>query len=513
MAKSLDDVLDSLLDSFGKLPGVIGRIGDAAERMVSGFKPVISALNDLQFSNNTAAVRDAAKVADTGQKMLVTALERQTVATYRLLAATDRLIAVLTRTAVPSLPQGTPTGGGGGGEAGAASGAGGLGRLAAVGAVAAAAFAAVAIAAGLMEREFNRLQATVKLFNPGVIEIFQREMNNLGATIGRAFVPVFQNAIEVVRQMGGILRPIMTSLEPIIRQISDVLANVFLALFRQFASILQASLPAIRIFGELLGLMGQVVASMSAAFAPVIRGLLLFGRLLFELSGLGTILRILTKLLEGFAVVMQVMDAAFTILEAVVNTLVESMNALIQPFIPLRSILDQLTKAVQYVVRNLYVLAVSLARLAGFNDVADAIVESVAKLANQKGDTAAQTPQIKSLEQVTKDLALASAAATAAGGPNGVKNQNEFWTKTLEDLKAARANGANIFGVLIDIKNALLRLAPPGVGAGGAAMPPGGPAAPGAGGLGDGAVNIMRRMMPFLPGGPAANLIPKIAGM
>jgi methyl-accepting chemotaxis protein len=481
MAKSttnppdLDTVLEQVLGHLGELPGIIGNLGAILDKFISSFNPLIAAISQLSLLAATDdTVVDTQKDKTTSQ--LVEALNRQLTATNRLVNEIDRLIAAMFRMAQEVHPtaevaESTPAAAGGG--------VGALGRLAAIGAVAAAALGILVVATGVLEREFHKLEGLVRLFNPAVILIFQQALDNLGATIGRAFVPLFQDLTEVTRQYAAILKPIIANLLPLIQQLSDIFANLLLGVLRQVGNLLTSLASALKPMSDVVLVIVNTLIGLFNATTLITRGLILLSRLFFELSGLGIIVRVLNKVLEALNQTFQILDEAFNIFEVVVNSVVDSIVALISSVFPVQGIMDALTRAIQYVIRNMYVFAVMLAKLAGLDDVVAALIDSIDKRANAKGDTAAQTPQIKNLEQLSKDLALAAATAGGAAGQGGVKNQQEFWAKTLEAMKDAAKNGVSIKDIMLEIRDAVRRMVP-GVGGGNAA------AAPGVGGAGRG---------------------------
>ena len=399
---SIEDILDDLLEKLGQLPGIIGHLGDIVGRMTSGLTPLFSALSNLARFNSGAG--------NTGSGVGGT-----------------------------SSSPGNSTGVGAG-----------LEKLAVGGAVAAAALGALAVSANIVEQQFKKLEGFVRLFNPGITDRFQQSLDNLGATIGSAFVPVFQAATEVVRRWTSILAPVMASLTPIIRQFSDILGNILVKALTQLGSVLNALVPIVSILLEGFSLISEILLNVFNSIGQFIRVLVLVTRVLFELSGLGLAIRTLTKLLEALNAAITIFDEALSILEVVVTSLIDTVMTFAGSLFPIKDIMNKLTDSIQYVIRNMYVFAVMLAKMAGLSNIVDALISHVeGKL--KPGETAAQTPQIKSLEQLSKDLALAAAAAGGASGPGGVKNQQEFWAKTLEEMRAAKANGVSIKDLLGEI--------------------------------------------------------------
>ena len=415
---TLDKVLDKTFSSLGNLPGLIGTLGDILGKLTNAISPLITALN--RFAAAATAPQQA----------------------------------------------GGPT---------ATGATGSLGRVAAAATVAAASIAALAITINLAEREFKKLESFVRLFNPATVDLFHQALNNLGATIGRAFVPIFQIATELTRQYTSALAPIMERLVPIMQQFGQAFGNLISGAIQTFAGLLRSLMPVLVQFAQMLQLGATIFTTWMGILTPVIRGFLLLGQIFYELSGLGVIVRVLTRVFESFNAVMQIVEEAFNILETSITAIVDMLVTFVSSLFPVSDIMNRLTQAIQYVIRNMYVFAVMLARFAGLAEVADALIQSIEDRLKQ-GDTAAQQPQIKSLEQLSRDLALASASAGMGAGQAGVRNQQEFWQKTLEEMKMARNNGTDIRTILQEIKKAILDLVPkmalpgapnPGAGAGG----------------------------------------------
>jgi len=500
-AATLEDNLKGILDQLGNLPSVVGKLADAASRLADAMTPLWNAVRNLMSSAEDTVVESA---QGKSQAATVDAINRNTAATDkntnalgRLSGIFERMISLAAQRTGNILGDGKsplmlgPAGGGGGvppaegGGLGSAVGgaASMLGKVAAIAGVAGAALGVFVVGINMAEREFQKIVGLVKLFNPGVVQMFQFALDNLGATIGRAFVPVVQAATGVVREWTAALAPVIQRLTPIMQEFSGIIGNLVANAARALGQVLQSMVPLVRQWLQSFQLLLQVGEPLRAQVAIFIRGIAIIGQVLYEMSGLGVIVRVLTRVFEAFSKIMDVVSAAFDIFEVVITTLVDSFAAMLQSILPLQSIMDTLSRAVQFAIRNLYVFSIMLAKLLGLDGVADALIRSVEDK-TKKGDTAAQSPQIKSLDQLSKDLALAAASAAGAAGKGGVNSQQEFWKQTLEEMRIAKNNGVSMKDILAAILTELKRLIP----GGGNGAPPMGPA-PGAGGpgLGDAA--------------------------
>lgn len=417
-ADNIDDVLAGILQSLSGMP-LIGTLAAAVSRLHEGTTALTKALTDIVSK--------------------ITAIPKAP-------------------TAPPSPPGGGPAGpgglpGGGGGAGGA------LGKLAMAGAAAAAALGLVVVAINIVQEAFNKAKEWVNLFNPGVIMAFQHALDNLGATIGRAFVPVFQMMIGVVRSMTAMLAPIMAQLAPVMKEFADQIGGVLLGYIKNFASLLRGLIPWLQVMKDVWVMLGQVLVNGMSTVVLFIRAIALGIKVLMELSPIGVILKIVTKAFEGLNMVMGIVHEAMDILTIFITTIVDSIVAFIASFIPVDDIMNKLKETIQFVIRNMYVFAIMMARMTGLNSVADNLIKHVeGKL--KRGDTAAQTPQIKDIEQLSRDLALAAAAAGGAASGSKVADERDFWQKTLEEMQAAKANGLSIQDLLREIRDEIIRRLP-----------------------------------------------------
>lgn len=471
MQSDLEDIFEDVLGGLAEVTEAVTTAADATQA-------VVDALDSLAGT----ADRILNVLEESLQSLNALALEHETRATGNARA----------------IPVG-PAGG---------AGESGLAGLAKAGAVAAASLGVLTLAVNVAQQKFRQIEEYVRLFNPGVVAQFHHALGNVGATIGQAFAPAIQVATEVTRRWAAILAPVMQQLAPVVRQVAETFGNVLVRVLTIFGNLLRAALPAVAQVAMVFGMVAEVLTPVLQGISQVLRVLLLLARVGFELSGFGLVVRVVTKLFEALSTVLTVVDEALSIVEVVVGTLVDAFLEMVAGFIPVKDVMNRLNDAVQWVIRNMYVFAVHLARMAGLTNVVDALIAHVeGKL--QTGATAAQQPQIKTLDQLGKDLALAAAAAGgAAGGGNGIRDQREFWQKTLEEMRAAKANGMSIKDLIAAILDELKKLNPFGPGPAAAPSPGGGQV--GAGGLPSGAVPGM--VAGGLLGGPVGLVLGGVTG-
>lgn len=446
----LEDVMQELLSNMSQLPSILGGLADAVKQMIDSISPLVTAVTNLFSAVTAATAIEEAHEKDGGTKateLLVTAVDKNTAALTKLTNIFEMLIRsamarmnggltaitggpkALTGVAPPNAP--SPPGEAGGTGGGGLSGA--IGGFSKALGVAAAAIGVFVVTVHLAEQAFNKMLGYVRLFNPGVVSLFQYALDNLGATIGRAFVPAIQVATQVIRQVTSMLVPVMNALQRIMSSFSESVGNSFVQVLELFTTMLMAVMPIIE----------------------------------FQLRGFATALQIAVALVVP---PLRVFGEALTILGVILTS-----------FLPTTNVMLNLNVAVQWVIRNMYVLSVQIMKLVGAMGAVNALIAHVeSKLS--AGDVAAQQPQIKTLDQIAKDLALAAAAAGGAAGGKEIGSEKEFWAKTLEEMKNTRDRGITLLQVVEQIRDAINRLIP---GARGGNTP-----APGTNGAGTGAGGI-----------------------
>lgn len=472
----MEDVLREVLEKLSRLPNAVGELGGIMGRFTASVSPLVAAIGNLMAAKS---VSSAATTSPT--TVLAAAVEKNTLAITRLTVLFERMFASAMSRAGGGMLALPPAGGGSGGGmlslpgGSAGGGAGGAGAasstlsLAGVAAVAAAALGVLVVAVNILQDGFRKLAGFVQLFNPGVITQFQYAMDNMGATIGRAFVPIFQNMTEVVRRFTSMLAPVMGTLLPVVERFSGIFSNVLVSVLTQYANVMRSMIPLISQTLERMTLFVEIILAAVNVSSLLTRALAIVTRIMYDFSPLGVIIKILVAALEIFNATMTVVTEAMNIFETVVNVLLEAINAFFGNLIPVTGFMERLGYAIQFVIRNMYVFAVLMAKFAGLDGVLNALIASVEDK-TKAGDTAAQSPQLKSLDQLAKDLAVAAASAGGASGPNSVKNQQEFWTKTLAEMNEARRNGVSIQTIMLAILDAIKQGF--GIGGGGTANAP-----------------------------------------
>lgn len=134
-----------------------------------------------------------------------------------------------------------PSGGSSGSMLGKAASVGGAlaavaGPIAAIGVAAAAAAAALAALPSV-------LKPFVEAIDPGAIELHDRAMRELTATIGQAFVPVFKTLTSVIEYAADSLAPSLERLRPLIEKASVAIGGTLAEAAKTLGAVLQLLVP------------------------------------------------------------------------------------------------------------------------------------------------------------------------------------------------------------------------------------------------------------------------------
>ena len=322
-------------------------------------------------------------------------------------------------------PEALPTGdlAGGGGEA-----AGGLG--AALGPVA---IAAAASAAALSEI-VSKSRAFVEALSPATIQIFDQSMRDLQATVGTALIPIFTVLTGAIRQVSGILLPVMEAFTPIVQQASEIIAGRLILSVKTLAGIFEGVMPVIKL---LIGLWEFMNDLMKPIFIAMQANFALLGAVFTVLEA------VLQPVIEVFKLVDEAMNdfsQVLLVVKIVFKAIVDSIAAFIKSLMPafsLKDVMTALKDATKKAVEGLVTFVAWLAKAFGQTDFLKKLSAGLTPT-GEGATAAAQNVGIKDLGSIMKDMSIASANA-GAGGDEGDQSEKEL----LKDLKGIVDNIAD----------------------------------------------------------------------
>ncbi len=270
-------------------------------------------------------------------------------------------------------------GGSGGGE----SVAGGL--AGALGAVGGAITASIAIAqqmAQTLSEVLNKLQGFVEALNPNIIQNYNRSIADLSATVGTAFTPLFEILATSFRQISGLLLPIFQELKPVVEQISQAIGSNLVSAAKLLTGALQALTPAFEALATVMQLLSAVITPLASAFL------------------------------------------------AFIQTLFGSNDT--------KSAMQRLADTAHKVTAALLLFIGALAKVLGANTFLKNLIDNLTPKEGEKA--AAQGVGLKSFEQISKDIAIASSFAVGTGEETKKNDLNDV-VGMLQEIQKGSAVG------------------------------------------------------------------------
>ncbi len=290
-----------------------------------------------------------------------------------------------------------------------AAGGGGLGGLAAVGMALGGFVTAIQAAVGAIQEVIGKVRGFVEALSPATVQAFDRAMRDLSATIGVAFQPVFEVLTGIIRQIAGIIMPVMEQLRPVVEQVTASLGGVLVTVVRSMASGLEALMPVIRVLAVLLDVVG-------ALLKPVIIAFQILGQVTgFLFSALEAVLSPLIEGLKVFSGVMDAVSEVMNVVSIIFKTVTDAVAATLKAIfgVDFKGVMDFFVRAVKDAGAAMVRFVAYLAAAFGQTDFLKKLEEN---LRPKQGATAAlQGVGVSSLEQIAKDMAVASAAAAGVG--------------------------------------------------------------------------------------------------
>ncbi len=169
--------------------------------------------------------------------------------------------------------------------------------------------AAAKVAAGLYVAS-----KAVQLLNPGIVDVFNTALRDLGATLGVAFGPMLTVVTQIINQIAGALLPVMQALAPVLEQVARTIGAILVPIIQVFSSVLTALMPILKILADIFEIIGTalkiVIDIISAVLTPI-------------LEAIGAILSALEPILEIVAL-------AFKALAALVTTVISAFKAFLR---------------------------------------------------------------------------------------------------------------------------------------------------------------------------------------
>lgn len=236
-----------------------------------------------------------------------------------------------------------------------------------------------------IEHLTDSIRGFVAALAPSIALEFSQALRDLSATIGSAFTGALNVLSSFVREIGGVLMPVMQRLEPVFRTFANVFGNQLLGAVKLVAAVLDALVPILQAWADTQNEINKFLLDLVSIVVVVIR------------------------------VLKDVMGALFG------GDLKDTVKSFVD-------ILRQTVKA-------LITFAATLAVFAGFRDTVKAFADGLAKEAKEREERAAglraagTNPQITDIANILRQQQLA--AFTAAGGGAAREKTDVEWLKEI----------------------------------------------------------------------------------
>lgn len=266
----------------------------------------------------------------------------------------------------------------------AAKQAASAGGLASAASAISGAIGIVAQIPGMILSFIDTTKSFVQALNPSLINAFDTALNNLSATLGVAFEPMFVILTQVVNQISGLLLPVMQNLRGTFSLLGEATMSIVKAYSNYASAFYEFARPLIYVFEILLALFQQfweiinVIVIAAGAFFKTIRDMT---------GGVG-------------------------------------------------DIVGMIKEATQTFVTYLIIIIGRLAKFLGMTTFLNNFVQRLEDQSKPGAIAAMKNASTSGFEQIAKDLAIASATAAGVGMGEGKGISLEEGIMALKDIQS-----------------------------------------------------------------------------
>lgn len=399
MAQALDDARAATAAAAAEYQTAVQAAADADQDLAEA-QEAASAKALAQRKTDAKAEHDAAMKAMATPKAKAPSIPGQALAT-------------------PAAPGAAPAAGAKsavGAAGGTIAKAGGAAASAAAGGMAAGAAALAAAPVAFLEMVqglAGKIGSFVDAVNPGIMVQLDMATRDLTAVIGTALAPIMQAIVPIIKDLASALLPVARLVAETFGRIIESLQPAIDAITEIFFIAAATLMPIVEMVGDIF----TTIAPIFTALAAVAKAIwLAFGSLVTALVGIMRDLfgfnvgDVLKDFAEGVQVVMN----------NLVAVLVRGIASLLK-FFGMTSALANLTKF--------------------FKGLA-------APKASAEGIAAAQNAQVKSIESVGRDAALAAVIASVVPGGKAGKKPEDFYADMVAELEGIGGNGTDLVAAI-----------------------------------------------------------------
>ncbi len=300
---------------------------------------------------------------------------------------------------------------------------------------------AILAAVGILLGAVAAVTSFVQALDPGLVEQFGRALQDLRATIGVAFVGIFEQGMNFIRALAAAVQPVFQALKPVIDQLVGVVLKGLSASLSTITPVLLAVVPILKVFADLLSLLAAVLRPITALYMLMVQVFAaVLGAIFAVLAGvLDPLVKLLDTVMDGFQGLIEVFSVIMRVLFDMLNAFITSIFGG-----SFEELIKQVADAFKELIKWVILTAAKLALMAGSTD----FVERMRNAFNQQGQAATGSTSIKGLEQIGKDMATAS--VNAAGVSSAKDATNADIVKSLDALLVAeKQNSTNIVDAIM----------------------------------------------------------------
>jgi hypothetical protein len=244
-------------------------------------------------------------------------------------------------------------------------------------------------------------QKFVEALSPGTIAIFQQALDNLNATIGVAFEPLFQVLSDTLPLLTSALAPLMEQLRPIVEQLTVALSERLLTTVMALVGIFEALMPLI-----------QFVMDLFTGLTPLLQGLT-------------------------------------AVVGALIEAFVSFLSSLLGGETGMRDFAQQFADLMRRLTVTLLTFVIQLADAFGAPRIGEAILRNLGRPTAGGGQVAAvRNVQIQGFEAITRDLATAAAAASGGAAARREVGLGDI----VAELQANRGQQSTLVQNIVEVK-------------------------------------------------------------
>jgi hypothetical protein len=238
----------------------------------------------------------------------------------------------------------------------------------------------------------------VEALSPATLFQFDYAVRQLNATLGVAFVPLFDVLGKVANEIAGILYPAMEALSPVVAAVAEIFGELMVTIGGQFSSAIQLLIPSFKFLADIISQVAQVFE----VIATLVGGGLLATLVLFQEA--------MRPIMEIFEELRPAIDALVRALNAGITVMIKTFSDILRNFFGGAGDMEAFRATLHRVVEGLATFAALLLKFVGLGELVGRIREALAG-PRSPAPIAVQDVRISGFEEISKNLAIASVQA------------------------------------------------------------------------------------------------------